>query len=106
MVLTTVLLEVSTVALPVEIGSSSPTCSVATWLSITTTDGFDRTLMSVTAWSASRIILGDASGPMRKLKPGNARLMNALATPAAADVAAADVAAADGALGAVVLSTE
>src|SRR5215470_7402795 len=87
MVLTMVLLVVSTLALPVEIGTSSPTCSVAAWLSMTTIDGFDRTLTLVTACSASRMTFGCFSGPIRKLKPGKARLRKAPATPAATPLA-------------------
>src|SRR5450631_4283960 len=85
MVLTTVLLVVSTVALPVDTGTTSPTWSDAVWLLITTNDGFDNTLTLVTVCKASRMALGCASDPIRKLKPGKARLMNALVTaPAAA----------------------
>src|SRR5215472_9729913 len=73
--------ELSTLPVPVETGISSPTRSVATWLSITTRDGFDNILTSVTVCKASRIMFGCASGPIRKLKPGNARLRSALATP-------------------------
>src|SRR3954464_4860380 len=93
MVFTTVLLVVRTVALPVEIGTWSPTCNVAVWLSMTTSDGLDRTLTSVTVCSASRIKLGWDSDPIRKLNPGNARLRNALVTLPAAEamVAGADV---------------
>src|SRR5262249_53593938 len=78
MVLTTVLLVVSTVALPVETGTTSPTCSVAIWLLITTSEGLDNTFTLVTACNASRMKLGCVSEPIRKLKPGKARLMNAL----------------------------
>ena len=82
MVLTTVLLvavaALSTFAEPVEMGTESPTWSVATWLLITTSDGLDRTLTLVTVCSASRMALGCASDPIRKLNPGSARLMNAL----------------------------
>src|SRR5215470_6638613 len=85
MVLTTVLLVVSTVALPVDTGTTSPTWSVATWLLMTTSDGLDNTLTLVTACSASRMKLGCVSEPIRKLKPGKARLMKALEIdPAAA----------------------
>src|ERR1700752_316717 len=79
MVLTTVLLVVSTVALPVDTGTTSPTCSVATWLLMTTSDGFDSTFTDVTVCSASRMACGLASDPSRKLKPGKARLIKALA---------------------------
>src|ERR1700730_3892444 len=91
MVLTTVLLVVSTVALPVETGTTSPTCKVATWLLITTSDGLDRTFTLVTVCSASRIAVGLASEPSRKLKPGKARLMRALVTVEATPVAASVV---------------
>jgi hypothetical protein len=47
-VFTTVLLVVSTVALPVETGTLSPTWSVATSLLTTTSDGLDKTLTLVT----------------------------------------------------------
>src|SRR5579864_2133883 len=88
MVLTTVLLVVSTVALPVDTGTTSPTCSVATWLLTTTIDGFDSTLTLVTVWSVSRIALGCASDPIRKLNPGKARLMKALVTVVTVEAAA------------------
>src|SRR5271163_3285869 len=92
MVLTTVLLVVSTVALPVDTGTESPTWSVATWLLITTSDGFDSTLTLVKVCKASRMAAGCASDPSRKLNPGKARLMNALVTvPAAAAVVVAVV---------------
>src|SRR6516162_4452386 len=80
MVLTTVLLVVSTVALPVDTGTESPTRSVATWLLITTSDGFESTLTLVTVCSASRMAVGLASDPSRKLKPGRTRLIKPLAT--------------------------
>src|ERR1700681_150098 len=83
MVLTIVLLVVSTFAVPVEIGTSLPTIRVATWLSMTTTEGFDSTLRVVTACKASRITFGWVSGPIRKLKPGNARLRAEPTRPAA-----------------------
>src|SRR3981081_3309502 len=87
MVLTMVLLvavaELSTLAEPVEIGTSFPTIRVATWLSMTTTEGFDSTLRSVTACNASRITFGWASAPLRKLKPGKARLRAEPTRPAA-----------------------
>src|SRR6202043_3864275 len=54
---------------------------------MTTNDGFDSTLTLVTVCSASRIALGCASDPIRKLKPGKARLRNALVTVPAADAA-------------------
>src|ERR1700760_4537508 len=85
MVLTTVLLVVSTVALPVETGTTSPTCKVATWLLTTTSDGLDNTFTLVTAWSASRTKLGCVSDPIRKLKPGKARLMKAFETDPATE---------------------
>src|SRR6185295_15496742 len=78
MVLTTVLLDESTVALPVETGTTSPTCSVAVWLLITTSEGLDSTLTLVTECRASRMTFGDASDPTRKLKPGSTRLMAAV----------------------------
>src|SRR5215831_17135971 len=92
MVLTTVLLVVSTVALPVDTGTTSPTCSVATWLLITTSDGLDSTFTLVTVCRASRMADGLASDPIRKLKPGKARPMRLVAVEAAA-VAALVVAA-------------
>src|SRR5580692_4221463 len=81
MVLTTVLFAVSTVADPVEIGTWSPTCNVATWLSSTTSEGFDNTLTSVTLCSASSTTFGIDAGPSTKLRPGN--------TPARGPAAAA-----------------
>src|SRR5215471_12650191 len=81
MVLTIVLLAVSTFAEPVEIGTSLPTIKVATWLSITTSEGFDSTLVVVTACRASRTTFGVDSEPIRKLNPGNARLRAAPARP-------------------------
>src|ERR1700719_3191640 len=81
MVLTTALLAESTVAEPVEIGTSLPTIRVATWLSITTSEGFDSTLVLVTACKASRTTFGVDSEPSRKLKPGNARLRAAPTRP-------------------------
>src|SRR6266481_4098657 len=66
---------------PVVIGTSLPTIRVATSLSTTTTDGFDSTLVVVTACKASRITFGAVSEPSRKLKPGNARLRAALSKP-------------------------
>src|SRR5215471_19043991 len=83
MVLTIVLLAVSTFAEPVEIGTSLPTIKVATWLSITTSEGFDSTLVVVTACRASRTTFGVDSEPIRKLNPGNARLRAAPTRPAA-----------------------
>src|SRR5216683_7036848 len=87
MVLTMVLLvavaELSTLAEPVEIGTSLPTIRVATWLSMTTTEGFDSTLRVVTACKASRITFGAFSEPTRKLNPGNARLRAAPTRPVA-----------------------
>src|SRR5215468_9708905 len=79
MVFTTVLLVVRTVALPVDTGTTSPTCSVATWLLITTRDGFDSTFTEVTSCRASRMACGLPSDPIRKLKPGKTRLIKALA---------------------------
>src|SRR6266436_8525819 len=73
MELTIALFADSTVAEPVWIGTSLPTIRVATWLSTTTIDGFDSTLVVVTACKASRTRFGAASLPIRKLKPGNAR---------------------------------
>src|SRR3954451_18385666 len=94
MVLTTVLLVVSTVALPVETGTTSPTCRVADWLLITTSDGLESTFTLVTACSASRTAAGCASDPTRKLKPGKARLIMALAivdiAPVESDVIAGE----------------
>src|SRR3954449_11328057 len=81
MVLTTVLLAVSTVAVPVENGTWSPTCKVADWLSSTTSDGLDSTLTLVMPCSASRTTRGEFSDPIRKLKPGSTRPSSA---PAAA----------------------
>src|ERR1700746_978341 len=86
MVLTTVLLVVSTVALPVDTGTTSPTCRVATWLLITTSDGLDSTFTLVTVCNASRMAVGLASDPSRKLKPGKARLMRGLVTVVAMPV--------------------
>src|ERR1700710_1593970 len=84
MVLTTVLFAVSTVAVPVENGTWSPTCRVAAWLSSTTSDGFDSTLTLVTPCSASRMTRGEFSDPIRKLKPGSTRPNTApAATPTA-----------------------
>src|SRR5258707_15039345 len=85
MVFTTVLLVVRTVALPVDTGTTSPTCSVATWLLMTTSDGLDSTFTVVTECSASRMRLGCVSDPIRKLKPGKARLMKALETEPATE---------------------
>src|SRR5215467_13719135 len=85
MVLTTVLLLVRTVALPVDTGTTSPTCSVAIWLLMTTSDGLESTFTVVTACSASRIRLGCVSDPIKKLKPGKARLMKALEMDPAAE---------------------
>src|ERR1700732_428775 len=83
MVLTTAWLAESTVAEPVEIGTSLPTIRVATWLSITTSEGFDSTLVVVTACNASRTTFGVDSEPSRKLKPGNARARPAPIRPPA-----------------------
>src|SRR5215831_16527500 len=77
-----VLLVVSTFAVPVEIGTSLPTIRVATWLSMTTSDGFDSTLVLVTACRASSTTFGVDSEPIRKLNPGNARLRAAPTSPA------------------------
>src|SRR5713101_3485815 len=74
---------VSTFAVPVEIGTSLPTIRVATLLSMTTREGFDRILVVVTACKASRTTFGEDSDPTRKLKPGNARLSAAPTRPAA-----------------------
>src|ERR1700760_1543970 len=106
MVLTTVLLLDSTVALPVDTGTESPTCSVADWLSTTTSDGLDRTLTVVTVCKASRIRLGWVSEPIRKLKPGKARLMKALVTEPATVVAPVEVVVVNGAVVAWVLKIE
>src|SRR3977135_4600856 len=73
--------ELSTLPVPVETGISSPTVRVANWVLMTTREGFDSTLTVVTPCRASRIMCGFASLPMRRLKPGNARLRNAPATP-------------------------
>src|SRR5580704_15136586 len=70
MVLTMVFCVVSTLAVPVEIGTSSPTISVATWLSVTTREGLDSTFTSVTECSALRTTLGLDCEPTRKLNPG------------------------------------
>src|SRR5262249_33363699 len=85
MELTMELLPVSRVAEPVEIGTSLPTIRVATSLSTTTTDGFDSTLVVVTACKASRTTFGVLSEPIIKLKPGNARLRAAPTRPFAVD---------------------
>src|SRR5215831_7549590 len=85
MELTTEPLPVSRVAEPVVIGTSLPTIRVATSLSTTTTDGFDSTLVVVTACKASRTTFGVASEPTRKLKPGNARLRAAPTRPFTVD---------------------
>src|SRR5690349_2628691 len=106
MVLTTVLLVVSTVALPVETGTTSPTCRVATWLLMTTSDGLDSTFTLVTVCKASRMADGLASEPTRKLKPGSARLINALVTVVATFVAVLVVVVVVGACVAWVLATE
>src|SRR5215467_15579617 len=82
MELTKELLPVSRVAEPVVIGTSLPTNRVATSLSTTTTDGFDSTLVVVTACKASSTTFGRFSLPIKKLKPGNARLRAAPATSA------------------------
>src|SRR5262249_9713970 len=74
MELTTEPMPVSRVAEPVVIGTSLPTIRVATSLSTTTTDGFDSTLVVVTACKASSTTFGKFSLPIMKLKPGNARL--------------------------------
>src|ERR1700726_1313745 len=87
MVLTTVLLvevaELSTLPEAVVMGTSLPTSSVATWLSITTREGLESILTSVTACRASRIMFGASSGPSSKLNPGKARLSAAPTRPAA-----------------------
>src|ERR1700733_9909154 len=106
MVLTTVLLLDSTVALPVDTGTASPTCKVADWLSTTTSDGLDSTLTLVTVCNASRIRLGWVSEPIRKLKPGKARLMKALVTEPATAVAPLAVVVVAGAVLAWVLRIE
>src|SRR3974390_767874 len=106
MVVTTVLLVVSTVALPVETGTTSPTCRVATWLLITTSDGLDRTLTLVTVCSASRMADGLASDPTRKLKPGRMRLMSPVVTVVATPVIASVVVVVDGGCVDWVLSRE
>src|SRR5580692_11380824 len=74
MVLTTVLLAVSTVAVPVEIGTWSPTCNVAAWLSRTTREGFDNTFTFVTLCRASSTTFGIDAGPRTRLKPGRTLL--------------------------------
>src|ERR1700745_976109 len=86
MVLTTVLLVVSKVAMPVDTDTTWPTSRVATWLLITTIDGLDSTFTLVTVCNASRMAVGLASDPSRKLKPGKARLMRALVTVVAMPV--------------------
>src|SRR6266446_7390037 len=65
---------------PVVIGTSLPTIRVATSLSTTTTDGFDSTLVAVTACNASSTTFGRFSLPTMKLKPGNPRLRAAPTT--------------------------
>ena len=67
MVLTTVFCVVSTVAEPVEIGISSPTWSRAGWLFMTTRDGAESTLTSVSVESALMMSFGWASGPSSRL---------------------------------------
>ena len=52
---------VSTVALPVEIGTWLPTWSVAGWLLRTTSDGLDNTFTPVTLCKAVRTMAGWAS---------------------------------------------
>ena len=83
MVLTIVFCVVSTFAVPVEIGTSSPTISVATWLSVTTSDGLDSTFTSVTEWSASMTTFGLDCEPTRKLNPGKVWPRSAPTAPAA-----------------------
>src|SRR3984957_10719096 len=83
MVLTTVFWLVSTFALPVEIGTSSPTMSVAAWLSVTTSDGLDSTFTSVIECSALMTTFGWLCEPTRKLNPGNVWLRNDVAAVAA-----------------------
>src|SRR5712671_3353175 len=85
MELTTEPLPASRVAEPVEIGTSLPTIRVATSLSTTTTDGFDSTLVVVTACKASRTTFGVLSEPISKLNPGNARLRAAPTRPFTVD---------------------
>ncbi len=86
MVLTMVFCVVSTLAVPVEIGTSSPTISVATWLSVTTSEGLDSTFTSVTECRASMTTFGLDCEPTRKLNPGKVWPRSA---PAAAPAAPA-----------------
>src|ERR1700756_5256834 len=71
-------------ALVVAIGTWSPTCRMAGWLSITTSDGDDNTLTSVIVRKVSRIAPGSASLPTKRLKPGSTRCR---ASEAAVDTA-------------------
>jgi hypothetical protein len=56
-------------------------------LLITTSDGLESTLTLVTACNASRMRLGWVSDPIRKLKPGKARLIKAFVTDPATEAA-------------------
>ena len=67
--LTTALLELSTVALPVATGTWSPTSSVASPLSTTTSEGLDRILTSVSCDSALMTTRGEAGLPAMMLSP-------------------------------------
>src|SRR5258708_40288766 len=82
MVLTTVFWLVSTLALPVEIGTSSPTIRVATWLSVTTSDGLESTFTSVIERSALMMTFGWLCEPTRKLNPGKVWLRKDVAAAA------------------------
>ena len=73
------------VAVRVVTGISSPTCSIAGWLSTTTSDGEDSTLTFVKLESASRTTRGCASWPSRRLKPGSTREMMAEELSSAAE---------------------
>src|SRR4029077_8684733 len=63
------LLELSTVALPVAIGTWSPPSSDAWPLSTTTSEGLERILTSVIAESALITTRGDAGWPAMILRP-------------------------------------
>src|SRR4029077_7610299 len=65
------LLELSTVALPVAIGTWSPPSNDASPLSTTTSEGLERILTSVIAESALMTTRGDAGWPAMILRPPN-----------------------------------
>src|SRR5580704_18355318 len=67
------------VAVPVVIGTSSPTCRSAGWLSKATIEGEERTFTSVRLASALKIILGCDCGPNTRLNPGTALCSAAVA---------------------------